>query len=108
MPSCPVEHEQHVVVGVQAPAELIELDLQGLRVGRRHDPGIALPARRADGTKQVEPLVLRLARCARAAASWRPDPAVAALLAKAGFVLEPDLQGLLRVPGLDLDEFFAL
>lgn len=107
VPSCPVEDKQHVVVGVQVAAELIELNLQGLRVGRRHDPGIALPAGGADGAKEIEPLVLGLTRGSWAAASWRPDAAVAALLAKARLVLEPDFQGPLRVPGLDFDELFA-
>lgn len=107
VPSSPVEDEQHVAVGVQAAAEFVELDLQGLRVGRRHDPGIALSAGWTDRTKEVEPLVLGLARGARAATSLGPDAAVAALLAKACLVLEPDFQLALRMPGLNLDEPFA-
>ena len=74
---------------------------------RRHDPGIALSAGRADCTKEIKPLVLSLARCARAAASLSPNAAVAALLAKACLVLEPDFQGPIRVLGLDLCELCA-
>lgn len=107
MPSGPVEDEQHVAVGVQVSAELVELDLQGLRVGCRHDPGIALSAGWTNRTKEVEPLVLGLAWGARAAASLSPNAAVAALLAKACLVLEPDFQRALRMLGLNRCDSFA-
>lgn len=107
VPTGSVENEQHVVVGLQVAAELVELNLQGLCVGHRHDPGVALSAGRAHRCKQVEPFVLDLARCARASAALGPDAAVAALLAKACLVLEPHLQRALRVLCLHLGEFFA-
>jgi len=53
---------------------------------------------RANGAEQVGPLVAGVARRGRPAALGRPDAGQRALLADAGFVLEPDFQWL--APGL--------
>jgi hypothetical protein len=68
------------------------------------------PALRTDACEHVEVVVLRLSHSPRARASLGPDAGQRALLADAGFVLEPDLDTFLgmRLPdGLDLlDDVF--
>jgi hypothetical protein len=75
-------------------ADLVEVKLHGLGVGMRKGKGSALAARRADGAEQIGVLVALVGRLARPRAAFCPLPDQAVLLADAGLVLPPDLDGL--------------
>src|SRR3546814_11226567 len=72
-------------------ADLAQVGVHGLGIGVGHDHGGADGAVGADGSEDVGGDVPVVAHHARARADRRPDVGVAALLADAGFVLEPDL-----------------
>ena len=77
-------------------AHLVEMELHGFGVGEGQDQRRAGAARRADRAEQVGAFVTLVGRLARPGSAPRPLPHQAVLLADARFVLEPDLDRLLR------------
>ncbi len=75
-------------------ADFGEVQVEGVRIGARQHQGGAGPARRTGGVEDMGPVVAPVARRARPRALSGPDPGQRALLADAGFVLEPDLDRL--------------
>ena len=75
-------------------ADLCQVDAHRLAVGRRHDDGSTRRPGRAQRAEQVNGVPPIVPHRARPRAGGRPDVFKAALLAHAGFVLEPDLDGL--------------
>src|SRR3954464_8043994 len=75
---------------------LVEVELHGLRVGEGQRQGGTRAAGRADGPEQVRAFVALVGRLSRPCSAPRPLPHEAVLLADAGLVLEPDLDGLAR------------
>lgn len=101
VPAGTVEDQDGMDLGRQLRAEATQLSVHRFGVGQRHQPGVALAGCGAERAEQIDELVLGLSRRARPASPIRPDPAVAALLTEAGFVLEPQLNALLRVLRLE-------
>lgn len=93
-----VAYQGGMAAGCDPPRDLGEMQGHGLRVGLGQDKRRRHGARRADGAEQIGPLVAPVARRARAGSAPGPDAGQGALLADAGFVLEPDFQRL--VPGM--------
>ena len=75
-------------------ADLCQVDAHRLAVGRRQDDGSTRRPGRAQRAEQVNGVPPVVPHRARPRAGGRPDVFKAALLAHAGFVLEPDLDGL--------------
>ena len=75
-------------------ADLREMQVEGVRIGVRQHQGSAGPARRTGCAEDVSPVISPVARGARPRALLRPDAGQRALLANAGFILEPDLDRL--------------
>src|SRR5215207_2418354 len=94
VPAGAVEEEHGVGAAPDHARDLLEVELHGLAVGIGHGEGRAGCARRADGAEQVGALVALVGGLARARAAPRPLAHEAVLLADAGLVLEPDLDGL--------------
>jgi hypothetical protein len=63
---------------------------QGLGIDARHQPTVALTGSGTQGPEQINKAILGLPWSARPAAGLGPEPAVAALLAKARFILKPE------------------
>src|SRR3954454_13570398 len=86
--------------GMGAPfdgaGDLVEVELHGLRVGEGQRQGGTRAAGRADGAEQVRAFVALVGWLPRSRSAPRPLPHEAVLLADAGLVLEPDLDGLAR------------
>jgi len=64
--------------------------VHGVDIDNRHDRAAPVPACRADGAEQVGPGEPPVAPDARTRAALGPDAGQRALLANAGFILEPD------------------
>ena len=90
MPACAVQNQQGDGVGADAAADLRQVQVHDIEIHRRHDQGSAGPTDRADGTKQVSPGKPPVALDPRSRAAFGPDATYRALLADAGFILEPD------------------
>ena len=75
-------------------ADLCQVDAHRLAVGRRQDDGSTRRPGRAQRAEQINGVPPVVPHRARPRAGGRPDVFKAALLAHAGFVLEPDLDGL--------------
>ena len=76
------------------PGDLVEMGLHGVGIGEGHGERRADAACRADRPEQIGAFVALVRRLARPRAAPGPLPNQAVLLADAGFVLEPDLDGL--------------
>ena len=72
----------------------VELHRFGVGIGQRERRADA--ARRADGAEQIGVVVALVGRLARPGSPSGPLPDLAVLLADAGLVLEPDLDGRSR------------
>jgi hypothetical protein len=90
MPAGTIQHQQRMHMGRQRLAEAIQLTLHRLGVGTRHQPAVALARSRTHGPKQINEAILGLPRGSRPATGIGPEPAIAALLAKAGLILKPE------------------
>ena len=93
-------------------ADLVEMHLHGLRVRPRQHERRPLAVSRTDGAEQIGVVIALIGRLAGARALSRPQARQAILLAKACFVLEPDLHrrsrwaGQLYAPGACRRSFF--
>lgn len=72
-------------------ADLVNMALHGLGVGKRQSQSGPGAARRANRAKQIRTLVALIGRLAGSGAAPCPLPHDAVLLADAGFILEPKL-----------------
>ena len=82
--------------------DLVDVELHGLGVGEGQRQGGPDAACRADGAEQVGALVALVGGLGGPRAAPRPLPDQAVLLADAGLVLEPDLDGLAPRYGPDM------
>ena len=74
--------------------DLVEVQLHRLSVGEGQGQRCASAAGRADRTKQIGAFIALVGGLARPRSAPRPLPDDAVLLADAGLILEPDLDGL--------------
>src|SRR5215204_4347923 len=74
--------------------DLVEVELHGLGVSEGQRQGGTRAAGRADGAEQVRAFIALVGRLSWPRSALRPLPHEAVLLADAGLVLEPDLDGL--------------
>src|SRR5277367_673591 len=72
-------------------ADLSQMLIHRLCVGRWHDDGSPDATSGADGAKQVGGVMTIVSHHERARADWRPDVGMGPLLADTCFVLKPDL-----------------
>jgi hypothetical protein len=72
-------------------ADFGEMQVEGVGIGVRQHQGGAGSARRTGCSEDVSPVISPVARRARPRTLLRPDAGQRALLADAGFILEPDL-----------------
>jgi hypothetical protein len=76
---------------LDVPADLVDMELHGLGVGKGQRESSADAARRADCAEQVGALVALVGRLPRSCSATCPLPHDPVLLADAGFILEPQL-----------------
>src|SRR3954471_21406131 len=91
-----VEQQRGMGAPFDGAGDRVEVELHGLRVGEGQRQGGTRAAGRADGPEQVRAFVALVGRLSRPCSAPRPLPHEAVLLADAGLVLEPDLDGLAR------------
>src|SRR5205823_13741753 len=94
MPSGTVADQYRVRTGRHLCADLLQVLVHGFGVDERHDDRGAGAARRTDRAEQISGIMAVVAYHRRARADRGPDVGDRALLADAGFVLEPDLDRL--------------
>lgn len=104
MPTGAIEHQQRMHMGRQRATETVQLALHSLGVGPRHQPAVALAGSRTHGPEQINEAILGLPRGTWPAAGIGPEPAVAALLAKACLILEPEFDLPVRMGRLYVRE----
>ena len=91
MPSGPIHQHNRMGLSGDVAADLVEMHLHGLRVRPRQHERRPLAVSRTDGAEQTGVAIALIGRLAGARALSRPQARQAILLAKACFVLEPDL-----------------
>src|SRR3954468_19756559 len=96
VPASAVEQQRGMGAPFDGAGDLVEVELHGLRVGEGQHQGGARAAGWADGAEQVRAFVALVGWLPRSRSAPRPLPHEAVLLADAGLVLEPDLDGLAR------------
>ena len=94
MPARPVEQHNGVTAWRDVTADLGEMQVHGLAVGHGQNESGTGIARGTDGAEQIGPVVALVARCARSAAAFGPNPGQRALLADPGLILPPELDRL--------------
>jgi len=104
VPAGAVEDENGMGLGIDAAADLGEVEAHQLGADGGQHEGSAGRARRAHGTENVGPVMALIARCRRPGAAARPDPRQRPLLADPGLVLEPDFE---RLAGGGVRQAFA-
>jgi hypothetical protein len=90
----------------QVAAQVVKMTLHGLGVGKRHQPAVAGAGLRTHRAEEVEGFVRGLPGRSRATTRIAPDAAIAALLSEASFILEPPLDALAGMFGLDGRQVF--
>ena len=75
-------------------ADFDEVFVHGMSVGEGHDQSCSHAARRTDGSKDIGAFIPLVAHGARPGAFLAPDIGQRPLLAYAGFILNPDFEGL--------------
>ena len=96
MPAGAVAHQDSVRARHHLRADLREMDVHRLGVRGRHDDCGSDATFRADRAKDVGTVMAVVADHGRPRADRRPDVGVRSLLADAGLVLKPDLDGCAR------------
>ena len=91
VPSGPIHQHNRMGLSGDVAADLVEMHLHGLRVRPRQHERRPLAVSRTDGAEQIGVAIALIGRLAGARALSRPQARQAILLAKACFVLEPDL-----------------
>ena len=91
MPARAIEDEDAMGSGRDAARDFGQVGRHRLGVDGGQDQACRNPARRADGPKQIGPLIACVARRTGSGATPGPDPGQGSLLPHAGFILEPDL-----------------
>ncbi len=90
MPSGPVHQDNAVCFAGDLATDLIEVHLHGFGVGEWHHQCRTFSSRRADGSEEIGILIALISRQTGPRAGLCPKPGTSILLAKPGFVLEPD------------------
>ena len=91
VPSGPVHEDGGVGLSRNRLADLVEMQLHGLRVGPWQHERCALALFRADGAEQIRVLIALVGGLTGACAFPRPQAGPSVLLAKPGLILKPDL-----------------
>ena len=94
MPAGAVKHDYSVGAWGDLAADLLQVQVHGPGVRLGDDPGGADAPRRADGAEQIGPGVALVSHTPGPGAALGPDARQRALLADAGLVLPPELDGL--------------
>ena len=97
----PDHHDMHIIVDLLD--QLIEENIDDIRIQVRADEAGGLAGLWTSSAQHIHPVVARLFYRARPSAFGSPDPCDGTLLAKASFILVPDLDTFVRV--LDFDRF---
>lgn len=90
MPSGAVEQQRGMRAFCDLSADLFDVALHRLGVGKRQSQSCSYTALRADGAEQIGAVVTLIGRLPGPRAAPSPLPHLAILLADAGFILEPD------------------
>ena len=106
VPPGPVDDDDSVRTFFNLAADFDEVSVHGMGVGAGHDQRRAHAARRTDGSKDIGAFIPLIAHSARARAFFAPDIGERPFLAYAGFILNPDFEGLAGgMFGEDLRDF---
>ena len=95
MPSGAVRQHDGMCAPCDASADFIEMTLHGLGVSERQGKRGTGAAGGTDGAERTGRLIALIGGQAWPCASPGPDPGLPVLLTDPGFVLEPDLDGLM-------------
>jgi len=101
MPAGAVGDHSGVDLGGERGADFIEVQLHHGSVGVGQNQPHGAPELRAEGTKDIGVLIACIDRHRRARAFGSPAVGAAAFLSDAGFVLAPQLNGLVGMGGGD-------
>ena len=94
VPPRPVDEHDGVGAGFHGERDLLEMQLHRLGVAERQDKTGRLAERGADGAEDIGRGGSLIFQGKRARPAFGPAPSDLVLLADAGFVLEPQLEGL--------------
>ena len=97
MPAGPVEQQDGMGAASDGASDLVEMELHGVGVGKGQRQGGAGATSRADGAEEIGALITLVGGLPGPRPAPGPLPHETVLLADAGLVLEPDLDGF--VPG---------
>ena len=97
-----VPNHHHLYVGIDLGDELLKEYVDDIGVDGRRQQSYTLAGSGAGGSKDVEPLIPGLSNGTGTSSFASPNAGQRPLLTEPGFILEPDLEGLAGVFGLDL------
>jgi hypothetical protein len=97
MPASLVQHQDNLDIGSGLLADKGQMGIHVIGVDGRGDQCRGIPRSRIDRSKYIDPFVFGLFYGSGTSSSLRPDRGQGSLLADPGFVLVPDLDGLLGV-----------
>lgn len=95
MPASLIKYEDTMGVRADVCRNDFEMLCHSVAIGPRHDQASSLAIVWADGTKQPHRSCALIFGCAGPRAPLGPSSCQLGLLSNAGFVLEPDFEGLL-------------
>jgi hypothetical protein len=72
MPAGTIQHQQRMHLGCQRATETVQLALQSLSVGMRHQPAVALAGSRTHGPEQINEAIFGLPQSTGPAAGIGP------------------------------------
>jgi len=91
VPPGAIHQQDGMGAGRHRPADLLEMRLHGVGIGKRHDQRGAGSASRADGAEDIDTLVALVPQLPRSASGSGPSPHQTVLLTQAQFILPPKL-----------------
>ena len=91
VPTGPVKDQHGMSVFCDRAADLVEMGLHGLGVGKRHGERGAYPAPGADRAEQIGAFITLVGRLPGSRSAPGPLPHQAVFLPDPGFILEPNL-----------------
>ena len=109
VPSGPIHEQNGVSAGLDGKRDLLEVQRHGLCVAGRHDETGRLAERGTDRAEDIGRGGSLILQGERSRAAFRPASRDLVLLTDAGFVLEPDFEGLAAGRGdrrQDVRDFF--
>ena len=100
MPAGSIKNQQDMDIRPDLARKVLQVSVECLGVGRRHDPTVGGTGLWACCSEEVEPLKIPLQRTARARSRLGPYAVICHDQAKSRLILDPDFDALLGVRGL--------